>query len=143
MLDHDASPLEFVKTILTGDNLKWFVSITSAFLASLVACIFSQPGDMIVTETYKEAESSLHLHGPVKPAAAAKGRKGRPATIVAAPSPKTFASVVATIYGNGGLPEFFRGTGARMVHVGLIITSQLVIYDLVKQMLGLPATGSH
>ena len=92
---------------------KWIVSVSAAFCASLVACIFSQPGDMILTETYKGNE------------------------------PGSFGLVLANIYKRGGLPEFFRGTGARMIHVGMIITSQLVIYDVVKQLLGLPATGSH
>lgn len=92
---------------------KWIVSVSAAFCASLVACIFSQPGDMILTETYKGHE------------------------------PGSFGLVLANIYKRGGLPEFFRGTGARMIHVGMIITSQLVIYDIVKQLLGLPATGSH
>lgn len=41
------------------------------------------------------------------------------------------------------LSGFFTALQARFVHVGMIITSQLVIYDLVKQLLGLPATGSH
>lgn len=91
---------------------KWLVSIASAFCASIVACLLSQPGDMILTETYKgKAEN--------------------------------FGQVLKTINGRGGVGEFFRGTQARIVHVGLIITSQLVIYDIVKQMLGLPATGSH
>lgn len=56
---------------------------------------------------------------------------------------RSFAEVIAAIYDVGGYPAFFTGTGARIVHVGLIITSQLVIYDIVKQSLGLPATGSH
>jgi solute carrier family 25 phosphate transporter 3 len=92
---------------------KWLVSILSAFCASIVACLCSQPGDMILTETYK----------------------GK--------TPGSFPNVVAAIYQRGGIAEFFRGTQARIVHVGMIITSQLVVYDLVKQMLGLPATGSH
>eukprot|EP00542_Grammatophora_oceanica_P011911 CAMPEP_0194049630 /NCGR_PEP_ID=MMETSP0009_2-20130614/30797_1 /TAXON_ID=210454 /ORGANISM="Grammatophora oceanica, Strain CCMP 410" /LENGTH=350 /DNA_ID=CAMNT_0038695831 /DNA_START=115 /DNA_END=1167 /DNA_ORIENTATION=- len=102
-----------VKPLLTGDALKWVVSVCSAFIASLFACIFSQPGDMILTETYKSAK------------------------------PGPFGVVVQNIWGQGGVPAFFTGTGARIVHVGLIITSQLVIYDIVKQALGLPATGSH
>mmetsp|Transcript_32462 Transcript_32462/g.36125 ORF Transcript_32462/g.36125 Transcript_32462/m.36125 type:complete len:82 (+) Transcript_32462:311-556(+) len=67
--------------------------------------------------------------------------------------PGNFLTVVKGIYsttdgegnseGNGGISEFFRGTKARIVHVGVIITSQLVVYDFVKQLLGLPATGSH
>jgi solute carrier family 25 phosphate transporter 3 len=94
---------------------KLLVSVCAAFIASLFACMFSQPGDMILTETYKKDE--------------APGR--------------TFFQVVGAINARGGVGEFFRGTGARIVHVGMIITSQLVIYDIVKQMLGLAATGSH
>lgn len=100
-----------------GDSVnKWVVSVTAALCASIVACLCSQPGDMILTETYKQG-----------------GGK----------QPGGFGSVVQTVYRRGGPGEFFRGTQARIVHVGLIITSQLVVYDVVKQMLGLPATGSH
>jgi len=95
------------------DDLKWVVSVISAFVASLFACISSQPGDMILTETYKGA------------------------------SQNGFFGVVGNIYNKGGFGGFFTGTGARIIHVSTIITSQLVIYDIVKQMLGLPATGSH
>jgi len=98
---------------LNVDDLKWVVSVVSAFVASLFACIFSQPGDMILTETYK-------------------GKSG-----------DGFFGVVRNIYSKGGPAAFFTGTGARILHVSSIITSQLVIYDIVKQLLGLPATGSH
>ncbi|KAL3940861.1 MAG: hypothetical protein SGARI_000813 [Bacillariaceae sp.] len=57
--------------------------------------------------------------------------------------PGKFPDVVRSIYKKGGVPQFFVGTKARIVHVGMIITSQLVVYDIVKQLLGLPATGSH
>lgn len=95
------------------DDMKWVVSVTAAFIASIFACIFSQPGDMILTETYK-----------------GKSNKG-------------IFGIVGDIYNTKGVPGFFTGTRARIMHVGAIITSQLVIYDLVKQALGLPATGSH
>lgn len=98
---------------LPPDTIKWLVSISAAFVASLFACIFSQPGDMILTETYKGSGD------------------------------KSFTTVVSDIMGRNGVSTFFTGTGARILHVGMIITSQLVIYDLVKQLLGLPATGSH
>jgi solute carrier family 25 phosphate transporter 3 len=103
---------------LSTNQIKWIVSIFSAFFASIVACLFSQPGDMILTETYNT-----------------NGGK-----------PGDFSQVINKIYNSpngGGISEFFRGTKARIVHVGMIITSQLVVYDLVKQLLGLPATGSH
>jgi len=96
------------------EDMKWVVSIDAAFIASILACIFSQPGDMVLTETYKSKTN--------------KGVWG----------------ICKDIYNEkGGLPGFFTGTGARIIHVGLIITTQLVIYDIVKQSLGLPATGSH
>lgn len=94
-------------------DMKWVVSVLAAFVASIFACISSQPGDMILTETYK-------------------GKSG-----------SGFFGVIGNIYKSGGVPAFFTGTGARIVHVSSIITSQLVIYDIVKQLLGLPATGSH
>lgn len=98
---------------LPPETLKWLVSISAAFCASIFACIFSQPGDVILTETYKSSDG------------------------------KSFRQVVQEIHGRRGISTFFTGTGARILHVGMIITSQLVIYDLVKQLLGLPATGSH
>lgn len=102
---------------LTATSTKWVVSVTAAFIASLFACILSQPGDMILTETYRKVE---------------KGQKQL-----------SFLEVIEKINSSGGLSNFFTGTGARIVHVGMIITSQLVVYDIVKQALGLPATGSH
>ena len=101
---------------LAKHHIKWAVSVFAAFAASLVACIFSQPGDMVLTETYRPRAKGDH---------------------------RSFVEIIRSIYGSNGLSGFFAGTGARIVHVGLIITSQLVIYDIVKQMLGLPATGSH
>mmetsp|Transcript_27265 Transcript_27265/g.41026 ORF Transcript_27265/g.41026 Transcript_27265/m.41026 type:complete len:324 (+) Transcript_27265:157-1128(+) len=98
---------------LEAVDIKWVVSVLAAFVASIFACISSQPGDMILTETYK-------------------GKSGN-----------NFFGVIGNIHKSGGVPAFFTGTGARIVHVSSIITSQLVIYDIVKQLLGLPATGSH
>ncbi len=115
---------------ISETQTKWAVSVLAAFMASIIACIFSQPGDMILTETYK------------KPMPAVTG-KGRGLTKAVAADRSSIIDVMHTIYGRGGLSSFFTGTGARIVHVGLIITSQLVIYDIVKQLLGLPATGSH
>jgi solute carrier family 25 phosphate transporter 3 len=108
------------KASLSDTQIKWAVSVTAAAMASVIACVFSQPGDMILTETF------------------------RPAKLVKGSKPSTsFGSVVDRLYSDGGIPKFFTGISARIVHVGLIITSQLVIYDLVKQLLGLPATGAH
>lgn len=113
---------------LSTAQLKWVVSLLSAFCASIAACLCSQPGDMILTETYKTGSSS-------------KSKKSKSKS--SSTTPGKFGVVVHGIYDRGGVSEFFRGTQARLVHVGMIITSQLMVYDLVKQLLGLPATGSH
>jgi solute carrier family 25 phosphate transporter 3 len=116
-----------------GDGqTKWVVSVMAAFMASIIACIFSQPGDMLLTETYRPRESKDKV----------KTKKGKQ-QVTDDGSDRSFGAVSQRIYQKGGMSGFFTGTGARIVHVGMIITSQLVIYDVVKQMLGLPATGSH
>ena len=44
--------------------------------------------------------------------------------------------------GNGGLKGFFVGTKSRFLHVGIIVTSQLILYDIIKRLVGIAATGS-
>lgn len=89
------------------------VEVGAAFLASIVACLLSQPGDVVLTQTYKNDSSD-----------------------------EGFLSTISSLYGDGGVGRFFRGLSARFLHVGCIITFQLVIYDQLKQALGLPASGS-
>jgi solute carrier family 25 phosphate transporter 3 len=94
-------------------DIKIAISILAAFLSSILSCLGSQPGDMILTAFYKN-------HGA-----------------------KSFLAIISEIYGAHGLAGFYLGTIARLMHVSLIITSQLVLYDIVKQALGLKASGSH
>mmetsp|Transcript_11122 Transcript_11122/g.24562 ORF Transcript_11122/g.24562 Transcript_11122/m.24562 type:complete len:130 (-) Transcript_11122:59-448(-) len=101
------------KAALSKEDSKWVVSVSAAAVASVLACLSSQPGDMVLTETYRNNS----------------GRGVR--------------AIFGDIYRKDGFGGFFVGTKARLVHVCSIITSQLVIYDIVKQFLGLPATGSH
>lgn len=117
---------------MSPEFTKWAVSVLAAMCASVMACLLSQPGDVILTETYKG------------------GDDGEQSTTNGEKTKRGFRETSATIYSRRGdkgvvsaLSGFFTGLQARFVHVGLIITSQLVIYDLVKQLLGLPATGSH
>jgi len=97
---------------LAAAEVKFEVSFGAALLASVLACLLSHPGDVILTGTYKGS------------------------------NPRSFSTVVSQIYNDGGIQGFFSGLSARFLHVGAIITSQLVLYDIIKQALGLPATGS-
>jgi len=204
---------------------KWAVSIISAFLTSFVACLFSHPGDCILTATYalEGSHGSHGSHASASPAVNTQYPEAQasimnplstsaelasaeltgadagaditsqypeasivqsvegPATpnqaeIPASLSPpsyeypealvvnlgnkivvvnlghlnqvqkkvtKSFTAIISDIYRTHGLAGFFLGLTARLYHVASIITSQLVIYDIMKLLLGLPTTGSH
>ena len=89
------------------------IPLSSAFFASVVACIISHPGDVLLTETYRNR--SKH---------------------------REFFRLISDKYSERGMHAFFVGLSARLFHVGAIITSQLVLYDYMKQVLGLPPTGT-
>lgn len=101
---------------MVATDVRTEVEFFAALLASILACLASHPGDVVLTATYK----------------------GGPAQNVGG-----FSGVVSTLYEQNGLDAFFSGIAARFFHVGAIITSQLILYDVIKQMLGLPATGTH
>jgi len=129
---------EKLSNALSPEFVKWTVSVVSAMLASLMACVMSQPGDVILTETYKGGENRN------------ANNRSNGTSDVGGTKERTLSEVSSAVYARHsddgvirGLSGFFTGLQARIVHVGLIITSQLVIYDLMKQLLGLPATGSH
>jgi solute carrier family 25 phosphate transporter 3 len=96
---------------LAAADVKLPVSFGAALLASVLACLFSHPGDVVLTATYQGSN-------------------------------KPFSTVVSQILEDRGIEGFFAGLSARFLHVGVIITSQLVLYDFIKQLLGLPATGT-
>jgi len=105
---------------LSSTEVKLLVSITSAFLASILACIASNPGDVILTRTYSSKSDSA----------------GTPN------NNENAIDIALAIYDERGIDGLFSGLSARFIHVGAIVTSQLVIYDFLKQLLGLSATGS-
>jgi solute carrier family 25 phosphate transporter 3 len=96
---------------LAAADIKLPVSFGAALLASVLACLLSHPGDVVLTATYQGSN-------------------------------KPFSTVVSRILEDRGIEGFFAGLSARFLHVGVIITSQLVLYDFIKQSLGLPATGT-
>jgi solute carrier family 25 phosphate transporter 3 len=101
-------------TFLPKNGIALEVEVGAAFLASIVACLASHPGDVLLTATYKNSN----------------GTNGN------------FLQTIQRVYQDGGISAFFRGLNARFIHVGCIITFQLVIYDQIKQSLGLPASGT-
>ena len=50
---------------------------------------------------------------------------------------------LAEVLASFGPADYFRGTRARLVHMLSIVSTQLVLYDQIKQLIGLAATGAR
>jgi solute carrier family 25 (mitochondrial phosphate transporter), member 3 len=99
----------------TGSTAKLFVPLAAAALTSILSCITSQPGDMVL--------SLVNAHS---------GDRRRTRDIV--------RDILLSDRGIGG---FFVGLKTRFLHVGVTVTLQLLIYDFIKRLCGIAATGMH
>jgi len=89
------------------------IPLISAGLASILSTITSQPGDMVL--------SLVNAHrGDRKPS-------------------EIFHSILRSSHGIQG---FFIGFKSRLLHVGVTVTIQLMVYDFVKRLCGIAATGT-
>lgn len=93
-------------------STKIYVPFSCALLTSVVATICSQPGDMLL--------SLVNAH---------EGKR------------RTRQFIQDIVKGDWGWKGFFVGTKSRFLHVGLIVTMQLILYDFVKRLVGIAATG--
>jgi len=96
------------------ESLEGLVPLLAALPAAVLACLLSHPGDMVLTQYYRGATA------------------GQTTSV---------ADTLRALYMKGGVGALFLGLQARLLHVIGILWVQLVIYDKLKQMLGLPATG--
>jgi solute carrier family 25 phosphate transporter 3 len=88
------------------------VPLVSAGISSVLSCVSSQPGDMVL--------SLVNAHeGDLR-------------------SSDIHRNIMRSERGFWG---FFVGFKTRMLHVGIIVTLQLLIYDYVKRLCGIAATG--
>ena len=89
------------------------VPLVAAALASVLATIASQPGDMLL--------SLVNAHeGEIR-------------------TRDVWRNVLRSERGIRGL---FVGFKTRLLHVGIVVTLQLLIYDYAKRLCGIAATGS-
>jgi solute carrier family 25 (mitochondrial phosphate transporter), member 3 len=92
--------------------IKFTVPLVAAATASVLSCITSQPGDMLL--------SLMNAHGGAR---------------------RTRDIVRDILRSERGVSGFFAGFKTRIVHVGLIVTLQLLLYDMIKRLCGIAATG--
>eukprot|EP00804_Cyclotella_cryptica_P013826 CCRYP_020889-RA/>CCRYP_020889-RA protein AED:0.03 eAED:0.03 QI:112/1/1/1/1/1/2/259/492 len=93
-------------------NTKFAIPLVSALAAAVLSCISSHPGDMLL--------SLVNAH---------EGSKRT----------RDFAKDIMN--GKDGVRGFFVGIKPRFLHVLVIVTVQLMIYEFVKRLVGIAATG--
>ena len=103
---------------LTQGSTKFIISTSAALAAGILSSCVSHPGDTILSAMNKKTRGKNDI----------------------APS---FFDVIEDIYSREGVEGFFKGFRARLVHVCVIVVSQLLVYDSIKQFFGIAATGSH
>ena len=102
-----------LKSSSASSTTKFLIPLVSAALSSVLSCVSSQPGDMLL--------SLVNAHGGSR-------RTGEIARDI--------------MRSDRGIRGFFVGMKTRFIHVGIIVTMQLLIYDFAKRMCGIAATGS-
>jgi solute carrier family 25 phosphate transporter 3 len=114
---------DFLTKLSYGLMKRWGIAVTKsrgvmipflcAFFTSILSTVFSQPGDMLL--------SLINAH---------EGNK------------RTNDFIRDILRSHLGVKGFFIGTKSRFLHVGIIVTSQLILYDFIKRLVGIAATGS-
>lgn len=98
---------------VTG-TAKMLIPLACALVTSVLSTICSQPGDMLLS-LVNAHEGTLRTNDFIRDIMKRK---------------------------DGGIRGFFVGTKSRFLHVGIIVTSQLILYDIIKRLVGVAATGS-
>jgi solute carrier family 25 (mitochondrial phosphate transporter), member 3 len=96
-----------------GPTTKFIVPFLAASAASVLSCVSSQPGDVLLSLVNAKQNDTRRTSDIIRDVLRSeKGWKG-----------------------------FFVGTRPRLLHVGIVVTLQLLIYDFVKRFCGIAATG--
>lgn len=116
----------------------------SAFVAAVLASLASQPGDSLLSAINKTARKPALINGSSSfsstfstPSKEIDSR-GRPDQ-----EDSSITRLQRAYHDLGGVKGLFKGTQARLLHVVFIVVIQLVVYDFIKQLCGIPVTGLH
>lgn len=104
---------------------RFYVTLFSAAVSAFFSTLASQPGDTLFSIINKNRSKNMKN------------------SIESRPSESLYPLIVSSIR-DLGIRGLYVGTNARLFHVGVIVITQLLVYDYVKQFVGLPITGlSH
>ena len=122
---------------------KYLITTISAVIAAIISSIISQPGDTLLSLVNKSTKTSNNVM--------LINSEGREIEVVSIPVErgiikKDKVNALQIIYDTSielGVIGLFKGLQARLIHVIFIVVIQLLIYDSVKQLVGIPVTGFH
>ena len=96
-----------------GPLTKFVVPFLAAVAASVLSCLSSQPGDVLLSLVNAQQNDVRRTRDIIRD----------------------------VLHSEKGWRGFYIGTKARLLHVGIVVTLQLLIYDMVKRLCGIAATG--
>ena len=96
-----------------GPLTKFVVPFMAAAAASILSCLSSQPGDVLLSLVNAQQRDVRRTRDIIRD----------------------------VLHSEKGWKGFYIGTKARLLHVGIVVTLQLLIYDIVKRICGIAATG--
>jgi solute carrier family 25 (mitochondrial phosphate transporter), member 3 len=96
-----------------GPITKFVVPFAAAAAASILSCLSSQPGDVLLSLVNAQQRDIRRTRDIIRD----------------------------VLHSEKGWKGFYIGTKARLLHVGIVVTLQLLIYDMVKRLCGIAATG--
>jgi predicted transcriptional regulator YheO len=88
--------------------------------AALLSSLASQPGDTLLSAVNKQTRARV-----------VQSQNDSPSNI-------NTVQIMKESIMELGLTGLFTGTKARLLHVGVIVVVQLVVYDYIKQLCGIP-----
>ena len=120
---------------------KYLITTTSAVVAAIISSIISQPGDTLLSFVNKSVKTNNNVM-----LMNTEGGEIEVVSIIENEIKKEKVNALQIIYDTSvelGVIGLFNGLQARLIHVIFIVVIQLLIYDSVKQFVGIPVTGFH
>ena len=117
-------------------SYRLFVTLSAAFVGAILSCLASQPGDTLLSAVNQSARQSTL---EVLPNSNNNNNNNNMNPINDFDPVKIMIESAQKL----GIRGLFRGTKARLLHSTIIVVSQLLIYDTIKQVLGIAGAGTH
>lgn len=113
-------------------------------VAAIAGVVASQPGDSLLSAINKGRDKKASSLPPSKSFSQLLPKEDKSVPLKNEQmTMKDSIQLLGTIGKDLGIKGLFAGIQARMIHVSIILVIQLLAYDFIKELVGLPPTGYH